>query len=125
MPATSRSRGARPLAAVLAACALAAPAAADGTAHAEPIRDSGPGLRATPAPTPVPGPARGRGLVRPEPSREASREARAVLAPARGGGGDAVDWGAAGILAAGTGAALALGVAGIRSASRPPREHAG
>ncbi len=119
MQATSRFHGSRRLAPVLAACALAAPAATAATAHAAPLRDSGPALRAALVPAPVPGPARGKGLVRPQPPTPA----RAVVPTS--GGGDAVDWGAAGLLGAGTAAALALGLAGVRGGARASRHPAG
>ncbi len=120
MPATPRIHGPRRLAPVLAVCALAAPAVTAAAASAEPLRDSGPGLRATPAPAPVPGPARGKGLVRPtEPATSG-----ASTSPDRDDG-DGVDWGLAAVLGAGTAAALAVGLSQVRGGRVSTRQPAG
>jgi hypothetical protein len=111
----------RRLAAVLAATALAAPAAAGGqpgfTAAVAPP-DPAPAAQPVPGPprlaqAPVPGPARGRGLV------------RTFSAPAETRDGDRFDWEAAG-LGAGTAGALGLLVlSGLHARARAPRRLVG
>jgi hypothetical protein len=102
-----RTRG---LAAVLAATALAAPAAVGGEAVAAPAAEpSASALTGQPPQAPVPGPARGQGLV------------RTFSAPAEPRAGDRFDWEAAGLGAATAGALGLLVLSRLHAHARTTR----